>query len=67
MKPRTIFRVAWAGLVVALAACTASSGHVSSAAGEPAGRPGSVITVGSFDFPESVLLAEIYGEALAAD
>ena len=67
MKPRTIFRVAWAGLVVALAACTASSGHVSSAAGEPAGRPGSVITVGSFDFPESVLLAEIYGEALKAD
>ena len=26
-----------------------------------------VITVGSFDFPESVLLADIYGEALAAD
>jgi osmoprotectant transport system substrate-binding protein len=25
-----------------------------------------VITVGSFDFPESVLLAEIYGQALAA-
>jgi osmoprotectant transport system substrate-binding protein len=67
MKPHTIFRVTWAGLVVALAACTASSGHVSSAAGTLAGRPGMVITVGSFDFPESVLLAEIYGEALAAD
>ena len=26
-----------------------------------------VITVGSFDFPESVLLAEIYGQALAAN
>jgi osmoprotectant transport system substrate-binding protein len=26
-----------------------------------------VITVGSFDFPESVVLAEIYGQALAAD
>jgi osmoprotectant transport system substrate-binding protein len=26
-----------------------------------------VITVGSFDFPESVLLAEIYGQALAED
>ena len=25
-----------------------------------------VISVGSFDFPESVLLAEIYGQALAA-
>ena len=31
-----------------------------------AGRHGAVITVGSFDFPESVLLAEIYGQALAA-
>jgi osmoprotectant transport system substrate-binding protein len=31
-----------------------------------AGRPGRVIAVGSFDFPESVLLAEIYGQALAA-
>ena len=67
MKPHTIFRVAWAGLVVALSACTSSSGHVSSAAGKPAGRLGAVITVGSFDFPESVLLAEIYGQALAAD
>ena len=27
---------------------------------------GAVITVGSFDFPESVLLAQIYGQALAA-
>jgi osmoprotectant transport system substrate-binding protein len=31
------------------------------------GRPDAVITVGSFDFPESVLLAEIYGQALAAN
>ena len=31
------------------------------------GRPGTVITVGSFDFPENVVLAEIYGQALAAD
>ena len=33
---------------------------------QDAGRHGAVITVGSFDFPESVLLAEIYGQALAA-
>ena len=66
MKPRTICRAACAALAVALAACTASGGHASSAAGTPA-RPGPVISVGSFDFPESVLLAEIYGEALAAD
>src|SRR5256885_824512 len=54
------------GLTVALPACTPSSGHISSAAGEPAGRHSTVITVGSFDFPESVLLAEIYGQALTA-
>jgi osmoprotectant transport system substrate-binding protein len=52
--------------MVALPACTSSRGSVPSAAGL-AGRPGAVITVGSFDFPESVLLAEIYGQALAAD
>ena len=54
------------GLTVATSACTSSRGHVSSAAGKPAGQHGAVITVGSFDFPESVLLAEIYGGALAA-
>lgn len=67
MKTRTVTRAACLGLAVALAACTSSGGHASSAAGKPAGRPGTVITVGSFDFPESVLLAEIYGQALAAD
>jgi osmoprotectant transport system substrate-binding protein len=66
MKPHTIFRVACAGLVIALSACTSSSGHISPTARDQAGRPGAVITVGSFDFPESVLLAQIYGQALAA-
>jgi len=66
MKSRTICRAACAALAVVLAGCTASGGHASSAAGTPPGRPGPVIAVGSFDFPESVLLAEIYGEALAA-
>lgn len=65
MKPRAALTAACTGLAVTLAACTPSTGHVSSAAG-PAGRPGTVITVGSFDFPENVLLAEIYGQALAA-
>ena len=32
----------------------------------PAGRHAAVITVGSFDFPESMLLADIYGDALKA-
>ena len=31
-----------------------------------AGQHGAVITVGSFDFPESVLLADVYAGALAA-
>jgi osmoprotectant transport system substrate-binding protein len=67
MKPHKMFRAACLGLAVALTSCTAASGDASSATGEPRGRYGTVITVGSFDFPESVLLAEIYGQALAAD
>ena len=66
MKPRAVLIAACAGLAVVLAACTSSGGHVPPAAGDQAGRHGMVITVGSFDFPESVLLAEIYGQALAA-
>ena len=31
-----------------------------------AGQHGAVITVASFDFPESVLLADIYADALTA-
>ena len=67
MKSRAVLTAACTGLAIALTACTSSTGHVSSAAGKPAGRPGAVITVGSFDFPESVLLAQIYGQALAAN
>jgi osmoprotectant transport system substrate-binding protein len=66
MKARTFARATCAGLVIAMAACTSASGRAPSTAGKPAGRHGMVISVGSFDFPESVLLADIYGEALAA-
>jgi osmoprotectant transport system substrate-binding protein len=66
MKPPKVLRAACLGLAVALSACTSAGGTASSATGEPAGRPGRVILVGSFDFPESVLLAEIYGQALGA-
>ena len=66
MKPSTTLRAASLGLAAALMACTSPGGNASSATGEPGGRPGGVISVGSFDFPESVLLAEIYGQALAA-
>jgi osmoprotectant transport system substrate-binding protein len=67
VKPSAVLIAACIGLTVATSACTSSTGHASSAAGKPAGRHGTVITVGSFDFPESVLLAEIYGQALAAN
>jgi osmoprotectant transport system substrate-binding protein len=67
VKSRAALIAAGVGLVVALSACTSASGNGSPSAGTPAGRPGTVITIGSFDFPESVLLAEIYGEALAAE
>ena len=66
MKPGTLLRAACLGLAAALAACTSPAGRPSSAAGAPAGRHGMVISVGSFDFRESALLAEIYGQALAA-
>jgi osmoprotectant transport system substrate-binding protein len=65
MKPDTMLRAACLGLAVALAACTSATGHPSPATGAPAGRHGMVISVGSFDFPESALLAQIYGQALA--
>ncbi len=66
MKPHTMIRAACIWLAVLLAACTPSGGNTSPSTGESAGLHGVVITVGSFDFPESVLLAEIYGQALAA-
>jgi osmoprotectant transport system substrate-binding protein len=55
------------GLTVVLSACTSASDQASTASGMPASRNGAVITVGSFNFPESVLLAEIYGGALKAN
>jgi osmoprotectant transport system substrate-binding protein len=66
VKPDMMTRAAGVWLAVVLAACTSASSNAPSPAGEPAGRHGMVISVGSFDFPESVLLAEIYGRALAA-
>ena len=53
-------------LAVACAACVSSSVPRSPSSGHTAGPNRAVIAVGSFDFPESVLLAEIYGGALAA-
>ena len=65
MRAAAILRAACLGLAATLAACTSAAGYDPSAAA-PAGRGGLVLSVGSFNFPESVLLAEIYGQALAA-
>ena len=51
-------------LVLAVVCCACGRGPADHADG--AGQHGAVITVGSFDFPESVLLADIYADALTA-
>ncbi len=67
LTPGTLSRAASSiVLAVVCSACMSWSGGGSPSDGHGAGRDRSAITVGSFDFPESVLLAEIYGGALAA-
>jgi osmoprotectant transport system substrate-binding protein len=62
-----IRRRAWpVALVVACVASVSLSGCGSPPARQPAAQHEASIVVGSFDFPESVLLADIYGGALAA-
>jgi len=59
---RTAVYVACLALAVVCCACACGSGPADHADG--AAQHGAVITVGSFDFPESVLLADIYADAL---
>jgi len=62
---RAFARVACLALAVACAACTtAGNGARRAAADGPYGGH-AAITVGSFDFPESVLLAYLYADLLA--
>src|SRR5437773_4867160 len=63
---RNVLRVACLALAALCAACANSGSHGSPGQGRAAGRPGATITVGSFNFPESILLAYIYAGALAA-
>jgi osmoprotectant transport system substrate-binding protein len=63
---RNVLQAACLALAVLCGACTSSGSHGSPGQGRAAGHPGATITVGSFDFPESVLLAYIYADALAA-
>jgi len=65
LGPHSVVRAAIIAIAVACAACTVPGGR-----GPPASPPASganrpVITVGSFNFPESVLLAHLYADALA--
>ena len=53
-------------LTVVCSACMPWSGRGPPSGERASGRPSAVISVGSFDFPESVLLSDIYGQALAA-
>jgi osmoprotectant transport system substrate-binding protein len=63
-RQRRLLSAACLALALLCAACTGPSSRGSPSAS--AGRAGATITVGSFDFPESILLAHIYAGALAA-
>jgi osmoprotectant transport system substrate-binding protein len=63
---RKMISTACLALAVLCAACTTTGSQGSPGQGRAAGRSGAAITVGSFDFPESVLLAYVYADALAA-
>src|SRR2546429_9976255 len=63
-RQRRFFSDALLALAGLCAACPGPGSQGPPAA--PAGRADATITVGSFNFPESVLLAHIYASALAA-
>jgi osmoprotectant transport system substrate-binding protein len=64
---RAAYRTASLIVVTAVCAgCTTGTSRGPPSGPDPAGRHAAVITVGSFDFPESTVLADIYGDALKA-
>jgi osmoprotectant transport system substrate-binding protein len=63
---RNVLQAACLALVVVCGACTNSRSYSSPGQARAAAHGGATITVGSFDFPESVLLGYIYADALAA-
>ena len=66
LTPQTMCRVAASVVLISVcSACVPASGPGSPSGARAAGWNRGVITVGSFDFAESGLLAEIYGQALA--
>jgi osmoprotectant transport system substrate-binding protein len=66
LERRNLLRGACLALAAACCACTSASGSGPAGRAGETGRPDAMITVGSFDFPESVLLADLYAGALAA-
>ena len=64
---RKVLPAACCAPAVLRAACTNSGNRGSPAAAQPAGRAGTLTAVRSLDFPESLLLASIYADALAAE
>jgi len=65
-RARKVLGAATVAFAVMCGACTPTSGGALFEDVRGAGQHGAVIVVGSFDFPESVLLADIYGGGLAA-
>ena len=64
---RAAYRTASLIVVTAVCAgCTTGTSRGPPSGPDPAGQHAAVITVGSFDFPESTVLADIYGGALKA-
>ena len=64
---RARYRTASLLVVTAMCAgCTTGTSRGPPSGPYPAGQHAAVITVGSFDFPESTVLAGIYGDALKA-
>ena len=63
---RNVLRAACLGLAVLCAACTGPASHGSPGGPPPGGHQGAALTVGSFDFPESIVLGYVYADALTA-
>jgi osmoprotectant transport system substrate-binding protein len=64
---RALYRTASLTVVTAVCAgCMPGTSRGPPPGSHPAGQDAAVITVGSFDFPESMVLAGIYGDALKA-
>src|SRR5207247_2492533 len=62
---RATYRTASLIVVTAVCAgCMPGTSRGPPSGSHPAGQHAAVITVGSFDFPESMVLAGIYGDAL---